>query len=225
MKSYKNLTIIGTSHISIESVKQVESILLKIKPDIIALELDPIRFQALLKPEKKIKLQDIRKIGLKGFLFNIIGAYIQKKLGEIVKVKPGSEMKKAIKTAKKLNSKIYLIDQDIRTTLKKLSKEFTWKEKFQVIEDIFLSFFSSKKISFDLTKVPSQKLIDQLTSELKEKYPSLYKVLVKERNEIMAKNLYKLIQTNKNIVAILGIGHEKEIINIIKKNDAKVLKN
>lgn len=224
MKSYKNLTIIGTSHISIESIKQVESTLLKIKPEIVALELDYLRLQALLKPKKRIKFQDIKKIGIKGFLFNLIGSWIQKKLGEIVKVKPGSEMKKAIQISKKLNSKICLIDQDIRITLKKLSKEFTYKEKLQIIKDLFFGIFSRKKIEFDLTKIPSQKLINKLTSELKIKYPSLYKILIKERNEIMAKNLYKLMQTNKNIVAIIGIGHEKDIINLIK-NDPEILKN
>ena len=122
MIHYKNLYIVGTSHISPQSLKQVEYILLKIRPEIIALELDRKRLPALLGQKKKsLKLSDIRKVGLKGFLFNLIGAYAEKRLGKITGIKPGSEMKKAIEIAKSLGSKIALIDQDIEITLKTVS--------------------------------------------------------------------------------------------------------
>ena len=97
---YKNLTIIGTSHISVESIKEVQSKILKIRPDIIALELDSKRFYALTAKNKKISLSDIKKIGLKGYLFNLIGSYLERKLGKLVGISPGSEMLEAIRIAK-----------------------------------------------------------------------------------------------------------------------------
>jgi len=217
MQNYKNLYIIGTSHISKQSVKEVESTIITIKPKIVALELDKNRFQALLtKKQEKLKLKHLRTIGLKGFLFGIIAAYLQKKLGKIVGMKPGSEMKKAIILAKKMKIKLALIDQDIQITLKKLSKRITMKEKLRFLKEIILSPFSKEKIKIDLKKVPEKKLIKKLTSKLKKDYPSLYLTLVKERNIIMAKNLNKLMQDYKLVLAIVGAGHEEDIIKIIK---------
>ena len=165
----------------------------------------------------KNKLSDIKAIGIKGFIFNLIGAYVEKKLGEIVNVKPGSEMKAAIISAKLIKSDIALIDQDIRITLKNLSKSFTWKERFRFMAEILKGVFTKKKINIDLTKVPDKKLIKKLTDKVKRDYPSLYNVLIADRNKVMAENLYKLMQTNKSIIAVVGAGHEDEIVELIKK--------
>ncbi|MFH0936131.1 MAG: TraB/GumN family protein [Candidatus Woesearchaeota archaeon] len=223
MYTYKNLNIIGTSHIAIQSVKEVEQIILELKPNIVALELDPKRFQSLIyKKQRKLKLKDIQKVGFKGFLFNVLGAWIENKLGKAVGVLPGSEMKKAVETAYKVKADLALIDQDIEITLKKLSKNLTWKEKFRFLSDILKSLFIKNKIQFDLKKVPDEKTINILTSQVKKRYPSFYKVLIKDRNFFMAKALYNLMSKNPNktIVAVVGAGHEKDLISIIKLHGA-----
>ncbi len=219
MIKYKNLTIIGTSHVAIQSIKEVESTILRNKPEIIALELDQIRLAALTtKGKKKLGFSSIKKFGIKGLIINTIGAYIEKKIGKIVKVTPGSEMLKAIELSKKTKSKIYLIDQDIRITLKKLSDSITRKEKINFLLDLLRSAFKKTEIKIDLRKVPSKKIIRKLTSQLKKRYPSIYKILIKDRNKIMAKNLNNLINKypDKKILAIVGAGHEEDIVNLIK---------
>lgn len=218
MKVYKNLVIIGTSHIAIESVRLVEKAILDEKPGIIALELDKPRFVALVSGEKrKLKLMDVKQLGLKGFLINLIGAWVEKKLGEMVGTPPGSDMLKAVQTAQKVNADIALIDQDIRVTLRRLNKAITWKEKLRFVWDLIKGFVVRKPIvQFDLRKVPSEEVIEKLMEKVKHDYPSFYKVLVEERNEVMSKSLYKLMSLNKNIVAVVGAGHEKEIIRLIQ---------
>lgn len=216
---YKNLTVIGTSHIAKESLKEVEEAIEKENPGIIALELDRKRFFALLHEEKRgVSIRDIGKIGFKGYLFVLLGAWAEKKLGSIVGVSPGSEMIKAINLAKKSKTRVALIDQDIEVTLRKFSKNLTWKERWNFVRDIFKSFFIRKKICFDLNKVPSKEVIKKLTNEVKKSYPSIYRVLVTERNEIMASNLKKIMLENPDskIVAIVGAGHEDEIISLVK---------
>ena len=65
-----------------------------------------------------------------------------------------------IKLAKKKNIEIALIDQDIEITLKRLSQELTWKEKFKFIIDLIkAAIFRKKELDFDLTKVPKKKVI------------------------------------------------------------------
>lgn len=216
MLYYKNIIIIGTSHISIDSVKEVEWYINKEKPDVVALELDRGRFRALMYGKRKVGFTDIKSIGIKGYLFALIGAYVERKLGKIVGVSPGSEMKKAAEVAKENKCRIALIDQDIAITLKRFSKDITWKEKFRFLFDIFKGIFKRQKIPFDLKKVPSKNVINKLMNVVKKRYPNAYKVLVVERNKIMAKHLYKLMQ-NYKVVAVVGAGHEEDLVEDIKR--------
>jgi len=217
------LKIIGTSHIAKQSIEDVK-LAIEEKPDIIAIELDRKRYFAIQSPQKsKLSISQIVRIGIKGYVFSLIGAWAEKKLGEIVKVEPGSEMKMAIKLAKKEKIPIALIDQDIEITLKKLSKSISWKEKWNFLVDIIKGvIFRKSEIEFDLTKVPEKDVIYKMISKVKKRYPNIYKVLVTERNKIMALNLRKIIQDNpdKKVLAIVGAGHESEILKIINKDNS-----
>ena len=123
--NYKNLAIIGTSHIAKQSLEEVEKAIVEGKPDIIALELDNKRLYSLFKKPGKLRFYDIKRVGIKGFIFSIIGAWAEKKLGSMVGVPPGSEMKKAVRLAREHNIKLALIDQDIEGKIKKNLKKHT----------------------------------------------------------------------------------------------------
>ena len=222
-----NLTIIGTSHIAQQSINEIERAITNREPDIIALELDNKRFYALIHKQKSRGLPSILKIGIKGFLFSIIGRWVQKKLGKQVGVEPGEEMLTAIKRAKKSKIKIALIDQDIEITLRRFSQALSWKEKFRILLDLIKGFLFKeddvKKLGLDkidLSKVPSKKLIKKLMKEVKIRYPNIYKVLVEERNIVMANNISNIMQQNpdKKVLAVVGAGHEDALLDLIKKN-------
>ncbi|MBI2666740.1 TraB/GumN family protein, partial [Candidatus Woesearchaeota archaeon] len=221
------ITLIGTSHISEESIKEIKSTLEGLQPDIVAVELDAQRAASLLSEEKrKISMGDAFHIGLRGYLFAKIGQYVQEKLGEKVGVSPGAEMKTALLWAKKNKKEVALIDQPIQITLKKFSQNLGWKEKFRFVGDFFLGIFAGKKqlkkwniSSIDLRKVPTQELIHEMMHQMKSRYPSLYKVLVEERNRYMVKQLVKLLREKqgKKIVAVIGAGHKKGMEELLKK--------
>jgi len=176
MIKYKQLTLIGTSHIAEQSIQEVRSAVEAEKPGIIAIELDKKRLAGLLdKSHKRLKLKEIFRLGVKAYLFILIASYIQKKLGRIVGVDPGSEMLEAVKLANKTKSQLALIDQDITITLYKFSKAFTWKERWNFFVDILKGlFFKKNQIkelgidTFDITKVPSKKVIAKLLKNVKE---------------------------------------------------------
>lgn len=226
---YKNLIVIGTSHIARQSLEDVKNAIEQNKPGIVALELDKKRAVALSQKSRgkgRISLYGIRKVGVKGFIFSLIGAWVENKLGKHVGVMPGSEMLEAMKLAKKNNIKVALIDQDIEVTLKRFSKALSWKERWHFIVDLFkgLVLRKKEKITFDLTKVPEKKLIKKLIGIVKKRYPNIYRVLVEERNEVMAKRLAVLMKRHPDaaIVAVVGAGHEEEIIDMIKKRLNKI---
>jgi pheromone shutdown-related protein TraB len=219
---YKNLIIIGTSHIAKQSVKDIEEAFEKHKPTIVGVELDKARLYGLLhdaKPSRSIT--NIRHFGVKGYLFALIGGFIQDKLGEIVGVKPGSDMLMAVQLAQKNQAKIALLDQDIQITLKKFSKRFSWKERWCLFVDIMCAPFSREKIKIDLSKVPSSELIKTLMEKMKYRYPNIYYTLVQERNEIMACKLAAIMKNHpeERILAVIGAGHELDILGLIKEKE------
>jgi len=221
--------IIGTSHISAQSINEIRKEILEEKPDIVALELDTNRASALMEGEKnKITLSQILRIGVKGFVFAKVGQYVQQKLGKVVGVSPGSEMKTALELAKKEKLKIALIDQPIQITLKNFSKQLTWKEKFRFIGDIFKGlFFPRKQIKslgldkLDLTKIPTQEVIEKMMGQLEGRYPSIHKTLVSDRNKYMVRKLIRLMREypDKKIIVIVGAGHKKGMEELLLKVD------
>src|SRR3989344_2483739 len=213
------ITIIGTSHIAKESILAIKKFIEEEKPEIVALELDAQRAASLLSGEKRrVSLDAIPIIGIKGYLFALVAQFSQNKLGKMVGISPGSDMKTGLLLAKKNNLKIALIDQPIEITLRNFSKSLTWKEKIRFFTDIIKGLLFPRKQAekyglnqLDLKKVPAQQLIKVMMGELKKNYPNIYKSLVADRNRYMVKNLIKLQQANQNqkILAIVGAGHEE----------------
>jgi pheromone shutdown-related protein TraB len=220
---YKNVKLIGTSHIAKESVAKISEEFSSFNPDIVCVELDNNRLHSLMSNEKPSRsVKGIKQYGLQGYLFALIGGYIQEKLGNVVGTKPGSDMLTAVNLAQINHKILHLVDQDIGITLKRFSKAFTWKEKFRLLWDIIRSPFS-KRMQIDLNTVPKEELINKLMGDLKKRYPNLYNVLIEERNQVMAKNIYKIMSKSedKKILVVIGAGHEKELLQMIKREDFK----
>jgi len=165
----ENLIIIGTSHIAKESIRKVKKTIKEFKPDIVAVELDHRRLHALLqKKQRGPSIYAIKTVGFQGFIFAVIGSWVSKKLGRMVGVNPGEDMKTAVMTAKKHNIQIALIDQDIEITLSRFSRFMTRQEKWQIAKDVFSGlFFPKREIKkygldkFDLNKIPGEELVRQ----------------------------------------------------------------
>ncbi|MCX6710373.1 MAG: TraB/GumN family protein [Candidatus Woesearchaeota archaeon] len=213
----ENLMIIGTSHIAEESVVRIRNAILNWKPNVVALELDHNRFYSLMNPEKgdkRLSRPSIRKVGIKGFLFTVVGSFLQRKLGERVGVEPGSDMKTAAEDASRNNIPVMLIDQDIELTLSNFSNALTLRERWNLFSDFFMGLIFRKDIiEFDISKVPDKKTIETLISKLRERYPGIYKSLIEDRNIFMAKKIARFMKSNpeKKILAVVGAGHEDAI--------------
>jgi pheromone shutdown-related protein TraB len=223
---FMNLTLIGTSHIARESINEIKSFIEEQKPEIVALELDKNRFLTLTsKKKQKTDFFAAARIGLNGLVFLVLGQWAQKALGKLVGVKPGSEMLTAIKLAKKHGLAIALIDQDIQVTLKRFSTTLPLKERIKVLIDIIKGVLfrenELKKMgipAIDLTRVPDEVVVQQLIGLVRQRYPNIYRVLVEERNVVMARNLASIMKANpdKKILAVIGAGHEADLMELIR---------
>lgn len=251
------LHLIGTSHIAQQSIKEIRQYIEKEQPDLVAVELDVQRAAALLQEERpdekkgdkksgkrEISLNQIFHFGLKGYLFAKIGQYLQQKLGKMVGVAPGAEMKTALELAQKNKIQVAFIDQPLQVTLQRFSRSLTWKEKGRFVMDLLSGLFfprrQLKKLGlgkefgkrgvgtelgkgnlgkWDLKKVPDEKIISTLIQELKRRYPSVYRVLVEERNKYMVRQLVHLLRKHpgKKILAVVGAGHKEGMEELLLK--------
>jgi pheromone shutdown-related protein TraB len=209
------IRIIGTNHVAKQSAEEIERVFREFDPDIVAVELDRRRLQGLQEPKQKegLPISMIKEIGVVGYAFLVIGRKLQQRMGSIVKVEPGIDMLTAVELAKSHHKQVSLVDQDILITMRRLSKQFSWKEKFRLVWDLLSSPFAKEKIHISLDKVPDKKVLDKIMKILKDRYPSIYTVLIIERNIAMVRNLDAVIRRNpgKKILLVIGAGHGEDL--------------
>ncbi|HDM43567.1 MAG TPA: hypothetical protein ENG02_00025, partial [Candidatus Woesearchaeota archaeon] len=59
-------------------------------------------------------------------------------------------------------------------------------------------------------------VIKQAIAYVRTRYPNVYKVLIEERNRFIARNLCRLMERHKLVVAVLGAGHCEDVIGLIE---------
>jgi pheromone shutdown protein TraB len=203
---------------------EVKSKIEDILPDIVAVELDAGRLYGLRHKTKKPKtLALLKSLGLSGYLFFVVGQFIQQKLGRIVEIEPGSEMLSAVHASEEKNIPIALIDRDIQVTLSRFSRYFRKREVLRMIWDVISSPFQKNKFRINLDKVPETEVIDYVLMQAKKNYPSLYKILIHERDMYMANELARISYANpdKKILAVVGAGHVKGLAAELNKISGK----
>ena len=130
------LTIIGTAHVSEESVNEVKDAIYEQHPEVVAIELDRGRYIRLKQQMMGIEQDDTisvskiikeNKVGL--FLTTTLLSYFQSKIGADLDVAPGSEMVGAIEASEDLGIPIALIDRDINITLQRALNKMGFIEK------------------------------------------------------------------------------------------------
>jgi pheromone shutdown-related protein TraB len=202
------IIVVGTAHISEESIAEVQRTIEAERPDVVAVELDPGRYQALVHPEQQgASIKEILSSGkLYQFLVQWLLAYVQNKLGSEVGVKPGSEMLSAIDAAKSVGASIAFVDRDINVTIARFWAKMRLVEKLRML--IALLGLTTSDEEIDIKEITNDDTISQLVTELRQFSPNAAQVLVDERDAYLAGNLLKL---RGKIVAVVGAGHKEGI--------------
>jgi pheromone shutdown protein TraB len=207
------IILVPTSHIARESLENVRNTIEKEKPDCVAVELDINRYHYLKERGNESTLDMIRILGLPTFLIYWVLKKFQDYFGRKTGILPGSEMMEAVGIAGGRGITIALIDLPLEITLSKIRK-IPLSEKLGLFRLLIMGVFGlaipfGKKHSFDLNRVPPKEIIRQAMGYLEKELPGFYRVLVSERNAVMAKNLKGLSKKFNKIVCVIGAGHEK----------------
>lgn len=206
----KEIILVGTAHISRESIDLVQKTIVEEQPDVVGIELDKERLHQLLS-ERKWKEMNVMQVIKEGrtylLLFNLLLSNIQRQFGEQVGVKPGEEMRAALKAAGESHIPIQLLDRNVKVTLKRAMNEMSLFEKLKLLGGIGFSMFGSgeKLTSEKVEELKNKDMINKLMQELSKQMPSVKKVLVDERDLFIANRI--LQAPGKKIVAVVGAGH------------------
>lgn len=215
----KNIILIPTAHVSVESVKLVKDTIDEFNPDSICVELDEGRYNNIInsKAWKNTNIIDIikqKKVTL--LIANLILSAYQANIAKKLKTKPGAEMMQGINSANELNKNLVLADRDIQITFKRIWRKMKFLEKCKLIFSFVFSKDEEENISEeDLEELIKRENLENVIIDMGKEYPQIAKVLLHERDKYLA---YKIKNApGEKIIAILGAAHslgvEKEIYN------------
>lgn len=216
----KEVILVGTAHISHESVTLAQETISSEKPELVGIELDDQRFHQL-QNDSKWQATNIKNVVRDGktylLLLNIFLANLQRRLGESIDIKPGEEMLIAAKTASENNIPILLLDRNIQITMQRAYSMIPLTEKLKLAYYLLAGFFSeSEALTREkIEEIKRQDIVTQLINELGQKAPTIKRVLVDERDQFIAKKI--LDSPAQKIVAIVGAGHLNGIKQILTK--------
>ena len=211
------LTIIGTAHVSEESVNEVKDAIYEQHPEVVAIELDRGRYTKLKQQMMGIEEDDTisvtqiikdNKVGL--FLTTTLLSYFQSKIGADLDVAPGSEMVGAIEASEDLGIPIALIDRDISTTLQRALNKMGFIEKAKFLFGLIASVFGfGDEEDIDVEELKNPENLDDLMDMFKDEAPSVHEVLVHERDAYLAGRIMQIPQDH--VIAVVGAGHKPGI--------------
>ncbi|MCL1959408.1 MAG: TraB domain-containing protein, partial [Spirochaetes bacterium] len=145
----RDFKLIGTAHVSRESIEEVKNIIRGEKPDMVCVELDQGRYNSIAKNDnwEKLNLSKVFREG-KGFLLiaNLVLGSFQKRLGNELGVKPGEEMLAAIRTAEELGLPYSLCDREVQTTLRRAWSSCGFWSKSKLLASLLASAFTTEKL-------------------------------------------------------------------------------
>jgi len=221
----REVILVGTAHVSKESVNLVRKVISDEQPDCVCVELDEKRYKALSgrKRWESLDLKEIiKKKQLSTLLVNLILSAYQKKLGMQLGVMPGTELLEATNVAKEHGIQIALCDRDVRVTLRRAWHQTSFLKKGYLLATLLVSLFDKTEITEEkLAELKKKDVLSELMSELGEAMPELKKVLIDERDVFLAEKIKT--STGRRLVAIVGAGHVEGIKKVIRQDHSKEL--
>ena len=213
----KVLYLIGTAHVSGDSVKFVEECITEFAPDTVAVELDKNRMDAL-KNRKKFEETDIFDIFKKKkvlfFTVQLMMSSYQKKIAEKTGSAPGSEFKKAIELAEEKELKLVNADRDISVTLKRTLNSMTFAEKAKFITGML--FGDDKDVDEKaIEELKKGDMLMQLIGEMQDHFPSIKRTILDERDRYLAANIAQNL--GETTVAVVGAAHVPGILRRLQE--------
>jgi pheromone shutdown-related protein TraB len=207
----RQIILIGTAHISRESVDEARSVILGERPDMVCVELDSGRYESMTRKDTWAKLDIVKVIREgKGFLLiaNLILSSFQYRLGDELGVSPGDEMRAAVETAGELGVPYSLCDREVQLTLRRAWSKCGFWSKCKLLAGLLSSAFTTEKLSeAEIENLKQQSELDGMMKELAGYLPAVKETLIDERDRYLAAKIWLAAAPGSKTAAVVGAGH------------------
>ncbi len=208
----EGLRILGTAHVSSESVELVRNQIEEWEPDLVAVELCPSRMAALTEPES-LDSEDLLKIIKEGrsamILLQSALAAQQRRMGISSGEKPGAELLAAVNAAEESDIPVEMIDRDVVITLRRAWRKMGMIEKWRILNALLWEE-DDEEVSIDEVLGDSD-LLSSMMEEAREVAPRAGEVLIDERDAFLAGRIQQIRGKGK-VLAVIGAGHLSGVI-------------
>jgi pheromone shutdown-related protein TraB len=208
--------VVGTAHVSADSVSEVERTIDEERPDVVAVELDEGRYKQIQgEAGQDLEARDL----LSGntvfqFLAYWMLSYVQTRLGERFDIEPGADMKAAIDAAEERGIGLALVDRNIQVTIQRFWRRMTFVEKLKMIGSLVLGvlgFGGEPEDEFDMEDITDADVVTAMIEEFRRFSPGGAEALIDERDAFIAHKLVALREQGYHVVAVVGAGHRAGI--------------
>lgn len=208
-------TLLGTAHVSPQSIADVRREVDRGDYETIAVELCDSRYQNLMDPQavEQMDLFEILRSGKAGMVIAslALGAY-QQRLADQFDIRPGAELEAAIHGGRRRRLPVWRIDRDIGTTLKRVYRNVPWWQRPSLFTGLIGSLLSRDQVSADdIERLKQGDMLESTFSEFAAGSARLFKPLISERDRYMAAQLLANIQaaetTPRSVLVVVGAGH------------------
>jgi pheromone shutdown-related protein TraB len=146
-----NIILVGTGHILEKSVKEVEEVIDREEPDVVAVELCEGRYEALKGNVDDFSIKEVISGGSPFLILtHWLLAYVQRKMGAELGIEPGADMMAAIKKAEERGCVIALVDRPIQVTMQRFWRKMKFSEKIKMIFSIIFAIGSIGSMGKDV---------------------------------------------------------------------------
>jgi pheromone shutdown protein TraB len=186
----REVTLIGTAHVSRESVDLGGRVIEEERPDTGCVELCQSTYQVITE-KNRWQNTDLLKVirEKKAFLLlsNLMLAYFQKRIGQKLGIKPGGEVMRAFEAAETVGARIHMAGRNIRTTLSRTWRLMGLRTKIKLLAQ-FIAFAGNADTirEEDIEKMKREDVLETLLSEMGESLPEVKRTLIDERDQYLA---------------------------------------
>lgn len=217
----KEIYLVGTAHVSKQSVEDVKTTIEAVQPDSVCVELCQGRYKAMTEKDSWKKMNIFKIIKEKKSLFllaQLTMTSFYRRLGDKLGIQPGAEMLEGISQAKNISAELVLADRQIEITLKRVWGYLGFWNKMKLLVNFIMCIFEKEKIDNEtIEKMKQQDQLESIMAEFAESFPEIKRRLIDERDIFLAQKIRKA-KGNK-IVAVIGAGHIPGIEKHIQEDE------
>lgn len=212
------ITLIGAAHVFNLS-QALLSVFDEKQPEIVCVELDEQRYNALVKKHVDPGTYKGRR-GNIPFLYRVL-AWVQDALAREYGVTAGDEMLTTITYARTHQLPLMFIDMNAQQVFTRMLQSMPFFEKLRLLLSSLGGFFIGRKqVEKELKKIEGN--FDEYIKRVAERFPTVKQVLIDERNEFMAEKLAEISKDYGKIVAVVGDGHIPGLSKLLTEKNIEV---